>query len=200
MANFRGIFASSLIAISFISTSCFAAGGDREHERDAPWHDGHGGGHGNPGSNPGGSPINNTNNNIVNPYQNTEVKSSNDNSLDSGDDSYKTEAFLFSYTEAQPQIPQAVVNGCVTVLSHNYKILGPIFGGAWQDTEVNPECIGTIHKEVIRATTNDGTYEDQQKQAAMIAVLCNLNGGAYKGMVTEFEGSKMMSNAGISCK
>lgn len=86
-----------------------------------------------------------------------------------GDD---VKALGLAYTDNAPTVPGAVVSDGVVVTSQNIKVLGPLFGYAWQDVESTPSGIHELAALGYMATTNDGTYDGQRSQFAYIAALC----------------------------
>lgn len=58
------------------------------------------------------------------------------------------------------------------ITSQNIKVLGPIFGYAWQSTSPTPAGLQSIADLVQAASTNDQTDVGRSKQASMIATLC----------------------------
>lgn len=98
--------------------------------------------------------------------------SSGGNSLSDGGSDTKVDAWGLSYVDSAPQVPQAVVGDGVVVTSQNIKVLGPVFGYAWQTLAFTPAGMFSLSDLGLRATTNDGTALDQQKQFVAIAAIC----------------------------
>ncbi len=88
-----------------------------------------------------------------------------------GDDN-KTEVYAVSYTDTQPQAPQAAIGSSVVVTTWGVKVLGPVFGMTDQHVHYLPAAIGESADLAVKATTNDGTYAGEQKQFAYIAAVC----------------------------
>ena len=95
---------------------------------------------------------------------------SGDTSLDTkGDD---VTAYGVSYVDSAPQVPQAVVGDGVVITSQNLKVLGPVFGYAWQTPNLTPSGLGNMVDLVQTASTNDTTGAGRSKQASALAVIC----------------------------
>lgn len=92
------------------------------------------------------------------------------NSID-GDDT-DVNAWGFSYVDSAITVPFATINDGVVVTSQNLKVLGPIFGYSWQSKDFTPTGLMHIASFAYRATTNDGTYDDERMQFAAIATIC----------------------------
>ena len=79
--------------------------------------------------------------------------SSSDNSV-GGDD---INAWGFSYVDSAPQVPQGVIAEQMMITSQNVKVLGPIFGYAWQSINPTPAGLVSLASLVQAASTNDQT-------------------------------------------
>lgn len=94
--------------------------------------------------------------------------SSSDNSV-GGDD---INAWGFSYVDSAPQVPQGVIAEQMMITSQNIKVLGPIFGYAWQSINPTPAGLVSLAAIVQAASTNDQTDVGRSAQASTLATIC----------------------------
>lgn len=90
----------------------------------------------------------------------------------SNSDSTDVHAYGLAYTDGAIGVPPAALNDSVVVRSQNLKVLGPLFGYAWQSVDKTPNGLLRMSSLAQLALTNDGTYEGQQEQFAIIATIC----------------------------
>ena len=97
---------------------------------------------------------------------------SSDQSVGGDDNSSDVNAWGFAYVDSAPQVPQAVATSDVVVTSQNLKVLGPVFGYAWQDLELAPMGLFEMVDLVQIASTNDTTDAGRSQQSSALAVIC----------------------------
>lgn len=98
---------------------------------------------------------------------------SSDNAV-SGDNT-DVNAWGFSYVDSAPQVPQATFSDGAVVTSQNLKVLGPIFGYAWQSLALTPSGLASTIALVQTASINDTTPAGRSLQASALAVICTYN-------------------------
>lgn len=91
------------------------------------------------------------------------------NSSVGGDD---VNAWGFSYVDSSPQVPQGVIAEQMMITSQNLKVLGPIFGYAWQSTTPTPAGLVSFASLLQAASTNDQTDVGRSAQSSVLATIC----------------------------